>query len=49
MTEQLAQAGVNVTTSIVPGLDHDFFLIDGNPAVEREWDRTLAWLGEHVR
>jgi acetyl esterase len=45
MTEKLAQSGVEVTTSIVPGLDHDFFLIDGNPAVEREWARTLDWLG----
>jgi len=44
MTEKLAQAGVSVTTSVVPGLDHDFFLIDGHPAVEQEWRRTLAWI-----
>jgi acetyl esterase/lipase len=49
MTEQLAQAGVHVTTSVVPGLDHDFFLVDGDAAVEREWDRTLAWLDQHAR
>jgi acetyl esterase len=44
MIEQIAKADVPITASIVPGLDHDFFLVDGNEAVEREWERTLAWL-----
>jgi acetyl esterase len=48
MTEKLAQAGVPVSASVVPGLDHDFFLMEEDPAVEREWERTLAWLGAHT-
>jgi acetyl esterase len=48
MIERLAEAGVPVSASIVPGLDHDFFLIEDDPAVEREWERTLAWLAAHT-
>jgi acetyl esterase len=48
MTEKLAQVGVPVSASIVPGLDHDFFLVENDPAVEKEWERTRAWLRDQI-
>jgi acetyl esterase len=51
MTERLAEFGVPVTTSIVPGFDHELLLIDPGrePLITEEWDRTLAWLHRHTR
>lgn len=46
MTQRLADAGVAVTTSVVPGYDHEFLLIKevGQPAITQEWERILSWL-----
>jgi acetyl esterase len=51
MTGRLAELGVPVTTSIVPGFDHELLLIDPGrePLITEEWDRTLAWLRRHGR
>lgn len=47
MAQKLAQADVPISVSVVPGLDHDFFLIEDDPTVEQEWERTLTWLQTH--
>jgi acetyl esterase len=50
MTQRLADAGVAVTASIVPGLDHEFLLYDPDlPVVAEEWARMLRWLQRSTR
>jgi acetyl esterase len=45
MTAALAEAGVDTTLSVVPGVDHEFLLLDPKlPDVAAEWRRMLAWL-----
>jgi acetyl esterase len=47
MTATLAEAGVDTTLSVVPGVDHEFLLLDPQlPHVAAEWRRMLAWLVE---
>lgn len=49
MTGKLAEAGVPVTTSVIPGADHEFLLYDlDRPGIAAEWERCLAWLTEHA-
>jgi acetyl esterase len=50
MTTRLADLGVPVTTSIVPGFDHEFLLIDEqrDPLITEEWERSLAWLRQQA-
>jgi hypothetical protein len=51
MTSRLAELGKPVTTSIVPGFDHELLLIDERreQLIAEEWDRTLAWLRRCTR
>jgi acetyl esterase/lipase len=50
MTRRLADVGVPVTTSVVPGLDHEFLLNDPElPRVADEWGRVLRWIRHHAR
>lgn len=49
MTRRLAEAGVDVTTSVVPAADHEFLLYDlDRPGIAAEWQRCLSWLGRHA-
>jgi acetyl esterase len=49
MTAALAEAGVDTTLSVVPGVDHEFLLLDPTlPDVAAEWRRMLAWLVERT-
>jgi acetyl esterase/lipase len=49
MAQQLIDAGVDTTVSIVPGFDHEFLLMHPTrPAIEAERQRMLAWLNERA-
>jgi acetyl esterase len=49
MVRELAEAGVDVTASVVDRADHEYLLRDpALPRVRREWDRLLNWLASRV-
>lgn len=50
MTRILAEADVDVTLSVIPGVDHEFLMLDPKttPVVAAEWDRLLYWLAERT-
>jgi acetyl esterase len=49
MVGRLGEAGVDVTASVVEGVDHEFLLLDpALPHVEREWQRMLRWLADRA-
>jgi acetyl esterase len=46
---KLIEAGVPTTVSILPELDHEFFLLpEPTPAIDAEWMRLKAWLREQA-
>jgi acetyl esterase/lipase len=49
MAAKLIDEGVPTTVSILPELDHEFFLLPNpTPAIDAEWARMLAWLRERA-
>lgn len=50
MTSRLADLGRSVTTSILPGFDHEFLLINEkrDQRITAEWERTLRWLTQQT-
>jgi acetyl esterase len=49
MAQQLIDAGVKTTVSVLPGLDHEFLLMHpSRPAIESELRKMLDWLDEQA-
>ena len=49
MAQRLAEHGVHTTVSVLPELDHEFFLMHPvAPRITAEWERVLGWLGDRA-